>query len=152
MSSLSQFTGGRKVAAIVNAFSSGGAALPIFARDGVKSLASGPLSAGALATVLSITGRGSANVIGAYAVDSTSRTIRLKVTVDGSVIFDATTGVINTSLYGLMAIGFSGNSGGSPSLPLFQPIPFRSSLLVEIASSLPETNKIETAFNYEVDV
>lgn len=151
MSALSQFTGGRRLAAIVNAFSGGGVSNSVYPTQGMKALASGALIANTLTTVLSIAGRGLVNVLGAGGIDATSRTIRLKVTIDGLVVFDATTNAITASSYGLMAIGYCGNAGGSAALPTFQPVRFNTSLLVQIASSVSETDKVVTAVNYEVD-
>lgn len=150
MSSLSQFAGGaRRVAAIINSFSSGGVSTDLATSTSrrIKSLASGALTAGVLGTVLNITGRGQINLIGAHSVDATSRTIRLKVTADGLVIFDATTNVMASSSIGLLALGYT----DSATVHKFQPLRFSNSLLVQIASSLTETDKINTLVNYEVD-
>ena len=154
MSSLSQFTGGRRIASIVNAFSSGGLskAFPANTSTAAKTYTSGALTANALATILTIpSGRGSVNFAAAYSTDTTSRTIRLKITVDGVSIFDATTDAITTTATGLVGIGALVDSATSYTLPLFQPVRFYSSCLIQIASSLGETNKITTAINYETD-
>ncbi len=62
MSTLSQFIGGGVTTSIVNAFSSGGVAYDANMSGGVgygtREVLSGALSAGALSTLLSITGAG----------------------------------------------------------------------------------------------
>lgn len=158
MSSLSQFTGGRNnVASIVNSFSSGTPtprALDVGVggfNSGASNLTSGALTAATLATVLSVTGRGTLNFCAAKSGDTTSRTIRLKVTIDGRSIFDSTTSAITVTGHGLIAVGNIASSA-TPSSVIFQPIPFSTSCLVQIASSLSETDKITTVVNYEVNV
>lgn len=157
MSSLSQFTGGRnQVASIVNRWSSGtpaGDNLDTGAsgiNKGVANLTSGALTAATLATVLNISGRGTLNFCAAKSVDATSRTIRLQVTIDGRVIFNTTTAAIAAVGSGLIAVGNITTS--SDQTALFQPISFNTSCLVQIASSLNETDKITTMVNYEVNV
>jgi hypothetical protein len=157
MSSLSQFVGGqRRVTAINNQHSTGGAAASRVAQGannpfGVKELASGALTAATLATALSITGRGCINYCAVRTKDTTSRTVRMKVTLDGTVIFDSTSAATTTNGHGVIAIGAaSGVDGGTLLAPVFQPVFFTTSLLVEIASSLSESNLISTLVNYEV--
>ena len=155
MSSLSQFTGGRKIASIVNAFSSGNNSRTLMATFGggtvAKGYTSGALTANTLATILSVTGRGSINFASAYSADATTRTIRLKITIDGVSVFDATTNSISTNATGLVGIGGVIDSSTNYTMPIFQPVRFYSSCLVQIASSLSETNKITTDINYETD-
>ena len=153
MTTLSQFTGTRSIASIVNNDSAGSTQRASLATPaGCKMYASGVNTANALATILSISGAGCVNFVSAYTVDTTSRTVRLKITVDGVVIFDATSAAINSTASGIVGIGSYASAGGGVEIPQFQPVVFKASLLVEVATSVAsETSKITTAINYETD-
>lgn len=108
-----------------------------------KTTASGALTANTLATVLTVTGAGSCSYLAARAADGTTRTIRLQVIVDGATVFDATTSAAATAGVGLIAAGsFNASSGAQPN----EPIVWNSSLVVKVASSLSETDKINTDY------
>lgn len=110
--------------------------------------ATGALSAGVLATVLSLSGRGAISFLACSGVDTTARTHRLKVTLDGVVIFDATTASTSNAGSVLAAIGFFIPSSTVNAAPIFEPLVFNSSLLVEYASSVTETAKSIIAYRY----
>jgi hypothetical protein len=159
MPSLSSLVGGKnQVASIVNGFNSGSPAGRLLDSGGggfnvgVSNLASGALTAATLATVLNISGRGTLNFCAAKSADTTSRTIRLQVTIDGRVIFNSTSAAIAATGNGIIAAGNIPNQSGGNQGVVFQPIPFNTSCLVQIASSLSETDKITTMVNYEVNV
>ena len=155
MSTVSQFSGGRKIAAITNFCSAGGVAVAVPNGSGSLSPAgingkralSGALTAATLATALSITGRGALNFAAVGTEDTTARTVRLKVTIDGVSIFDATSSSVTAANQGLIGVGaiYVGSTG------TLQPVRFYTSCLVQIASSLTETDKISSVVNYEVD-
>lgn len=134
------------VASIVNASSTAATAFPIAsAAQNANAIAvlSGALTAGTLKTVLNATGRGR---IGFAAVwhtsDATARTVRIKVTVDGVVVFDHAANNLSGQTAGLVAVGtIAGN---------LQWIEYRQSVLIEIASSLTETDKLSSAYVQEV--
>lgn len=143
MSTLSQFGGTRATRSITNICSPGG--VNAFANcAGGRNLLSGALTAATLKTLLSVSGSGEFHFLGAYAADTTSRTIRLKVTLDGVVVFDATTGAITTTNSGVLAAGsyISGSSQANPG----PPIRFSASALIEVASSLTETDKVGLSY------
>ena len=153
MSVFTQFTGGRKITSIVNSDSAGGtlSGVHLDLERGCKQVPGG-VTAGVLATVLTLSGRGSLNFVSAWAVDTTLRTIRLVVTIDGTVIFDSTSSSTGVQGTGIVAVGASGvQASATIGVPHFQPIRFYSSCLVQIASSLTETNKVTCNLNYEVD-
>lgn len=144
--------GDRPPTSIINYFSSGGEALyAIPAWVPCKSTLSGALTAGALKTLLNISGAGVLKFIGVQALDATSRTLRLKITIDGTVAFDSTSAACTTS-YGTK-IGVGGVTVHTPATPSFVPAldrePFNSSCIVEIASSLTETDKLALLHAYE---
>lgn len=133
------------VASIINAFSSGSVATTFsISSANTKEELSGALTAATLKTVVSHTGRGRVNSLVVYAKDSTSRTMRCKVTVDGVVVFDATSSAVTGAGFGMIVIG-----GAITNSVEFQPIDYQESLLIEIASSLTETDKVAIGVNRE---
>lgn len=136
------------VAAIVNG--SGAATTVIIAAATAATsanalvLASGALTAGVLKKVLDVSGRGRLGFASVHHISEvgTARTIRLKVTVDGAVIFDRTANGIGGQAAGLVGIGTL--DGG------LQWVEYRQSALIEIASSLTETDKLQAAYLQEV--
>lgn len=156
MSSLAQLLGAGNgpVTSIVNAFSAGGASASlstaVTGNTSVLASSAGALTANTLKSVLSLTGRGSLRFAGAFATDTTSRTIRLKVTIDGASIFDATTNAITATNTGIIGVGTVATSALGYISVMMQPITFQSSCLVQVASSLTETDKVGSMLNYEV--
>lgn len=144
--------GDRPPVSIVNGHSSGGAALPVVIQaNNVKSTLSGALTANTLKTVLNITGAGVLKFAGVQTGDTTSRTLRIKITIDGTVAFDATSAAATAS--NAMQIGVGSLTIRDPATPNYLPAlerePFNSSCLVEIASSLSETDKVYFVHAYE---
>ena len=157
MSTFNQFGGGRSVASIVNGSSTSGGvigSMDNLNNFNTRASNSGSMpTANALYTVLSITGRGALNFCAASANDTTSRTIRIKVTIDGRSIFDSTSSAITTVGNGLVAVGALSGNTVSNYTPELQSIRFYTSCLVQIASSVgPETDKIKVNLNYETDL
>ena len=146
MSNLSQFIGGsRPPKTIVNS-SSSGTLLSSIGVSGAKSIASGATTADVLKTMLSISGAGAVKFLCLTKVDTTPRTIRLKVTIDGVTVFDATSASDTNANYGLLAVGSSIDSAW----PQLDSVAFNSSLLVEAASSVAsETDKLTLYTIYE---
>lgn len=143
MSTLSQFSGGAPTTSIVNAYSSGGVspsstninASP--ATNGAKEVLSGALTANTLATVLSVSGGGVCNWLSAYSMDTTTRTVRVRVVADGVAVFDATSNAVSLASRGIPVVGVFSNTGE---------IRFNSSLVVQVASSLTETDKVAIGY------
>ena len=147
MSTFTQFGGGAPTTSIVNAFSSGGASASSVQAQTLNNAAavlSGVLTANTLKTVLTVTGGGEVPFLSVYANDTTSRTVRIKVTVDGVSVFDATSNAITVANTGMMVIGIGTSTSYITQAPA--PLRFNSSLLVEIASSLSETDKVSIAY------
>jgi len=143
----------RTPTSIVNGFSAGGYHYSGNAVNQVcqagKATLSGALTAGVLATVASLTGPGVLYIVAADSVDATSRTHRLKLTLDGVVVFDATSDAVTAAAYGIMAVGeqfitttylaqIIGERG----------ITFETSCLIEYASSVSETAKTYYRLKY----
>jgi hypothetical protein len=153
MSSLSQFSGGTRIASSLVGTPPVSIQLANSAAVACATLAlTGVCAAGVLKTALSITGKGCVNWLALFAADATARTLRIKITSDGVVIRDFTSTSLTTSLSGTVAVGASAsvNIGGLVNSVVFQPVYFGKSMLIEIASSLSETDKSYAAYNYEV--
>lgn len=141
------FGGLRPTTAIVNLHSSGGTQVGSLLNTnmpGARYVLSGALVAATLATLLDIpSGSGEVPLLALATQDGTTRTVRLKVTVDGVVVFDATSSAISGGGVGIHAAGALTSTGFfAPS----RPIVFSRSLKVEIASSLSETDKLALGY------
>ncbi len=113
----------------------------------IKEVLTGAVTAGVLKTVLNITGSaGRLQFLSLVTASPVSRTLRIKLTLDGVVVFDSTSAATATSPYGIVAVG----SAGANSAVLFQQLPFYTSLLVEIASSLTETDGTRVGYVYDL--
>ena len=160
MSTLSQFLGssGIKPAGIIN-----GTAVATFHRaqssmatsitgligtTAVTPTVTGALTANTLATVLSLSGKGVISFAGCASFDATSRTHRMKITLDGVVIYDATTAATTNVADYLLPIGSVTNHATLSPGVIFEPIVFNTSLLIEYASSVSETGKTYIATRY----
>lgn len=123
----------RKVSGLLN----GGASTLVYANTGAAancaSVSVGTLSAGVLKKVLSISGKGQVNFLMALENAAGPYNNQIKVTLDGTVIFDKTVSISQN--YGVIAVGYGAGAGTAEFLAMHQPIQFESSLLVEIASS-----------------
>lgn len=130
---------------IVNYYSSGGTSSPLgaFVSLGIKSALNGAGTAGVLTTVLNITGSGVLEFLGAQSINSTARTIRLKLTIDGTVVFDATSNSIAAPSTGVMAAGIK-----LASFAQLAAYAFKYSMKVEVASSLTESGGINVGYQY----
>lgn len=140
MSLLSQLIGaGRATRLVTHAHSVAGAALVAtdHIRTFARTAASGAMTANTLKTLLSITGSGECSVLAVHVVDGTSRTVRVRVWVDNVQIFDTTSAANTTVNNGLIVAG----PAGTASVLTLQ-LRFNASMVVEVASSLTETDKL----------
>ena len=153
MSTLSQFGGSQPTRAIVNFYSSGVvqsnySVATSGALGGSREVLSGALTANTLKTILSVTNSGQCQLLSAYSKNATSRTVRLVVKVDGSTVFDATSSALVNAGRGLVAAGAAGYDGSTPYYIAQggNPIRWNSTLEVQIASSLTETDNVAIAY------
>lgn len=149
MSTLSQFGGNRATKAVTNGFSAAGAAGVAINTGGLKTVASGALTANTLASVTGfpVTGAGELAALALTCVDTTSRTLRLQVIADGVTVFDSSaSAAIVTAGNGIAACGNFVNIGSAFAQTCGGPIRFNSSLDVKACSSLTETAKINTSY------
>lgn len=154
MSALSQFIGVRGPSGIING---GGTVLARYYGavanlpdlEGLLKIVLTPaLTAGTLATVLNVTTGGTLSFLAVQGINATSRTHRLKITMDGVVVFDSTSIAISDHAYVLPAVGWLQGANGARGNPIFEPIHFNKSLLVEYASSLTETANTRVGYRY----
>ena len=138
MSNSLDFSGGgsRPPKVIINAYSTNGFTPLAVSAAGAKAILSGAVTAGTLKTILSLTGQGAIDFLSFSAFDITSRTVRCKVTIDGVIVFDST-GSALTSANGGVVFGSIVNGYAS-----LNTVNYNSSVLVEIASSLSENDKV----------
>lgn len=113
---------------------------------GAAWVSSGVLTAGTLATVLSVSGKGALTYLGIQSRDATSRTHRVRITIDGTVVFNATSEPHATA-NGVAYVHGHYNDASKQKIE-GTPLLYDSSLLVEYASSLTETNKTRLAYTY----
>lgn len=132
------FRGSRgPILTIVNQFSAGGASTGSLNGAGnfncaiITAPGAYSLTPNTLQTVLSHTGRGCLNVLNVYATNATPRTIRLRLTLDGNVVFDATSNSISVANTGMNVVGMLNTSFLD-----MQPLDYNESLLIEVASSV----------------
>lgn len=111
--------------------------------NGATSAFSGTLGVGVLGTLLNITGAGWVPLLNAASSDATARTVRMRVTVDGTVVFDATSATVGTAGRGIFAAGMVTNTGV---VEQAQPIRFNTSLRVEAATSLAENGGVTVSY------
>ncbi len=148
MSTLSQFGGGMPVTkAIVNRFSDNGwtgRASYAGQSAGGKSVLSGAMTANTLKAFVTVSGKGSVDVFAFETMDATGRTVRAKITIDGVVVLDSTSTSIAQASVGGYYIGTAGTDGIN-----LDPVYFNQSLLIEMASSLTETDKLLVGYRYK---
>jgi len=105
-----------------------------------RNSASGALTANALVDLINESGSaGYLSQLSIYCIDATSRTLRIVVTVDGTIIYDFTSSAITTAYRGAVLAG-NHSSGNNSALP---PIYYTNSIRVQYASSVTETDKFQ---------
>lgn len=115
----------------------------------IKVVVPGACTANTLKTILSLSGKGVISALGVGSGDVASRTHRIKVTLDGVVIFDATTAATTNLAIAFMAIGSINYLVTSVTATVaFEPLAFNQSLLVQYASSITETDKAYIGYRY----
>lgn len=118
------------------------------ANYGMASVLSGAVTASTYKTILSITGSGVINFLGARTINSTAKIAALRVTIDGVVVFDGTTTSFAQANRVICALGFLTHVTASGVNYLsYNPVAFNQSFLVEIMSSLTETDQTQLVYN-----
>lgn len=108
---------------------------------------SGAMTLNTLKSFLSISGSGGEmTLLSIRTNDATARTIRVKITVDG-VAYDFTSASISTGGTGVVLAGSSGEANASPT----PSIKWKSTFVIEIASSVTETDKLTIEWIYNTE-
>lgn len=130
--------------AIINAYSTSGYNPQGISQNVGKLIAIGALTAGVLLPVLSITGSGCLESLYAVTQNATARTMRMQLVLDGVTVFDSTSAAISNTGQGGQVVGFIGNS----IYVALARIPFKSSCVFSVASSLTESNAFNVLVQY----
>ena len=107
-----------------------------------KRTLSGSLTANTYKEILSLTTSGSLRLCGVYTEDATSRTVGLKIVIDGTTVFDGVSATQAASGRGIMAVGISHFDTSNQAADSLEWIRFNASLSLQIKSSITETDKI----------
>lgn len=137
---------------IVNYYSAGGTQSAVLfasaATMGTKETLSGALTAATYKEILAVTDSGVLFAAYALAIDTTSRTIGLKIVIDGVTVFDAVTDACTATRAGIVGVGNAVYDAGARLNVVIAPVAFYSSLSVSVKSSLSETDKITLGYLY----
>lgn len=105
---------------------------------------SGALTASTFKIMVNITGTsGKVPICAVVTKDATARVISLRITLDGSYVTTITSSSISSSGYAIIA---AGTTASSTVLIDGEPLRFKTSCLIEISSSLTETDKISLVY------
>jgi hypothetical protein len=134
--------------AIVNFYSDGGkkSSSGIAPLD-IKQVLSGALDTATYKELVGITGSGVLNFVSVTAQNATSRTIGCKIVMDGVTVFDAVSSAITGADIGILPVGAI---LGAYVTPLFDSLPFYSSLSIQVKSSLAETDLVKLYYHYHL--
>lgn len=120
--------------------------------QGAKSVASGAMTANTLKTVISVSGSaGVMDYLTIKTVDATSRTLRVKITVDGVVVFDFTSAATATTGDIACIISSTTDTNASAPEPSELKLTWNNTLLIETASSVTETDKFTYYYRYNLE-
>jgi len=133
---------------IVSKYSINGAAgVTVTANTAAISTLSGVMTLNTLKSFLSVSGSGGEMpLLTIRTNDATARTIRVKLTIDG-VPYDITSASISSSGNGLVLAG----SVAASTIYYTPPIRWKSTLVIEIASSASETDKLTIEWIYNTE-
>lgn len=108
---------------------------------------SGAMTLNTLKTYLSVSGSGGEMpLLSVRTNDATARTIRVKLNIDG-VPYDFTSASINSGGVGVILAG----SNSTSTVNATPPIRWKSTLVIEVASSLTETDKLTIEWIYNTE-
>lgn len=159
MSNLRTFFGPPAVISLVgNASTSGSDVLTYaptaatLAANNVQQILAGTTVADTYKTLLNVTGAGFVNFLAGRTLNATSRNMAIRLTLDGIVVGERN--IVGATAIGrtLVCVGsVQGSFASTTVAPLtFSKTRFNKSLLVEMQSSLAETNFIAALINYEL--
>lgn len=134
--------------AIFNAYAvSGTSGVAISALSGAIATASGAMTANTLKSFLSVSGTGGQmSHLAIKTNDATARTIRVELIIDG-VPYDFTTASIAISGDGVLLAGV----GNTTTTIICPPIFWQSTFIINVASSVTETDKLTIYWIYNTE-
>jgi hypothetical protein len=137
--------------AVSNRFSAGGSSAANLGNTTTGTPgASGVGTANTLATLLTVSGAGYVPFLVCYSNSATpAHTIRCQVIIDGTIVFDATSDTITTTVNKGICIVDSVPNTGSGATPSGYPLRFNSSLVVKAASSQSGTDFVAVRYEYQ---
>lgn len=135
---------------IVNFFSAGGVSFVAGNYTSNKSILSGALTANVLKSVFSLSGSGQVDTAYVVSNDTTGRLIRLQITIDGTIVFDATSSAVSATNSGIMGIGHISYYAVTQFIVEPSPVFFRNSFEVKVASTRGETSGILFLTSYQL--
>lgn len=110
--------------------------------------ASGSVTATTFKNILSVTGSGGQlDMLALTSANATSKTMSLRVTVDGVVVFNGPTSTV-AAAHSFVLLGALIN--GTPTHLLPDPVTWRSTLLIEYTSSVTETDGANVIYAYKL--
>ncbi len=112
------------------------------------SVQSGAMTSGVPKNILTVNGRGRLLLAAVRAVDATARTLTPDIKIDGVSILSPAL-VFGAADSGCDLVGVSYYTSDS-GLGLWEPIDFQSSLVIDLTSSLTETDKATVHYRYQV--
>lgn len=143
----------RSTTAVVHRYSDSGVAATAISSSvfgaRCKTANSGALTAGVLSSAL-VNISGTAGVLtdcSLHTVDATARTLRIKIVADGVTVFDSTTASVSASGSGFWAC-CNGSYDNTSAVANTPSIVFNSTLTIQVASSLTETDKVRLSYAY----
>jgi hypothetical protein len=93
-----------------------------------------------------VNGSGKIKLLYLITNDATARTLRLKLTIDGVACVDAISASVAANNCGVFAVGHSDSNQNA----IYEDgVFFNASFLVQVASSLGETDKVSVGIAYE---
>jgi hypothetical protein len=116
-----------------------------FLTMGAKEILAGALTANVYKEILAVTGSGILQLAGVMSKDASSRTLGIKVVLDGATIVDVVSAAVADSTRSVIPIGLGGGSG---TVSQWDRLPFFTSLSISIKSSLSETDLISAGYRY----
>lgn len=116
----------------------------------LRQILAGTTVANTYKTALSVTGAGSLLFAALATNNATSRTIKMRITIDGVQVSERTGTAMASLGKAIVAVGAIDGAASAPgTVPItFGDVRFNKSLLIEVQSSLAETDLIYLLTNY----
>ncbi len=133
------------ITSIINRMSDGGIAGSIVIDNMGKIVLSGALTAAAYKELVAVSGKGYLQFCAARACDVTSRTVGLKIVIDGVTVFDAASAAVTADNTGIVGVGIASDATAGYYSPT--PVYFDASLSLQVKSSLSETDKVDLVYD-----